>query len=266
MATAKGMGSKSAADKSIAAKSKAAAKPKRPTKPAAAATQSKSAGRAVGSGGSSLERAAGALFGQLKGYTEMVTGGLMDVARVGSAIPMMASDNWLKDLYSKAISPERLSAMADAGHFLRDAREVAGLNLQELATALGLSDTEFLEEVEQGRATLPFDMILRVAALIARHDPIPFILNFLRTYNPALEKRLDYWGITALPKQYERERRFVNLIRQHDILREMSDAEFDRFIGYQGSSINLMLEVMAAEKSANQPKASKPKTDKSKAE
>ena len=253
MTTAKGKATRSAAEKTIAAKSKAAAKPKRPSKSTA-----RTAAPAA-SGGLSLEKAAGALFGQLKGYTDMVAGGLMDVARVGSAIPMMASDNWLKDLYAKAISPERLSAMADAGHFLRDAREVAGLNLQELATALGLSDTELLEEVEQGRATLPFDMILRVAALIARHDPIPFILNFLRTYNPTLEKRLDYWGITALPKQYERERRFVNLVRQHDVLREMSDAEFDRFIGYQASAINLTLEVMASEKSANQNKTRKPK-------
>lgn len=253
MATEKGKTTRSAAEKSIAAKSKAAAKPIRPSKAAPKSATS-------GSGGLSLEKAAGALFGQLKGYTDMVAGGLMDVARVGSAIPMMASDNWLKDIYSKAISPERLLAMADAGNFLRDAREVAGLNLQELATALGLSDTELLEEVEQGRATLPFDMILRVAALIARHDPIPFILNFLRTYNPALEKRLDYWGITALPKQYERERRFVNLVRQHDVLRDMTDAEFDRFIGYQGSGINLTLEIMASEKNAKQPRSHKPKS------
>lgn len=253
MATAKGKTTRTAAEKSITAKSKAAAKPTRPSKASARAATADPAE-------SSREKASGGLLGQLKNYTDIVAGGLLDVARVGSAIPMMASDNWLKDLFSKAVSPERLSAMADAGNFLRDAREVAGLNLQELATALGLSDTELLEEVEQGRATLPFDMILRVAALIARHDPIPFILNFLRTYNPALEKRLDHWGITALPKQFERERRFVNLIRQHDVLREMSDAEFDRFIGYQGSSINLMLEVMASEKSANLPTAHKAKT------
>jgi transcriptional regulator with XRE-family HTH domain len=263
MATQKGKTSKTAAEKVIAAKTKAAAKPARPPRPSKAAAKPaepvKAAPRPTITSGLSLEKAAGALFGQIKGYTDMVTGGLLDVARVGSAIPLMASDNWLKDLYSKAVSPERLSAMADAGSFLRDAREVAGLNLQELSTALGLSDTEFLEEVEQGRATLPFDMILRVAALIARHDPIPFILNFLRTYNPALEKRLDYWGITALPKQYERERRFVNLVRQHDILRDMSDEEFDRFIGYQGSAINLTLEVMASEKRANQDKARKQK-------
>ena len=62
-----------------------------------------------------------------------------------------------------------------------------------------------------------------------------------------------------MPKQYERERRFVNLVRQHDVLRDMSDEEFDRFIGYQGSAINLTLEVMASEKRANQDKLRKQK-------
>lgn len=39
----------------------------------------------------------------------------------------------------------------------------------------------------------------------------------------------------------------------------MSDEEFDRFIGYQGSAINLTLEVMASEKRANQDKLRKQK-------
>ena len=45
----------------------------------------------------------------------------------------------------------------------------------------------------------------------------------MRTYNPQLEKTLEQWGVMALPKQYERERRFVNLYRQHDYLRSLSD-------------------------------------------
>ena len=77
MATAKGKTTRTAADKSIAAKSKAAAKPARPTK-------STTRTAAPAASGLSLEKAAGALFGQLKGYTDMVAGGLMDVARVGS--------------------------------------------------------------------------------------------------------------------------------------------------------------------------------------
>lgn len=192
---------------------------------------------------------ASSLIDQLLGYTSKITGSVIDVVRTGSAIPLMYTDNWLKDLYMKSLDPERLQAMAEAGRFLRDAREVAGLNLQELADLLGLSDPELLEEVESGRATLPFDMILRIAALIARHDPIPFILKFVRTYNPALEKRLEELGVLVLPKQYERERRFVNLLRQHDALRDMSDEEFDRFVNYQGAAVDFTLQVLKAEES-----------------
>lgn len=189
------------------------------------------------------------LLEQLLEYTGRITGSIVDVVKTGSAIPLMYTDNWLKDLYMKSLDPERLRAMAEAGEFLRDARQVAGLNLQELAEALGLKDTELLEEVESGRATLPFDMILRIAALIARHDPIPFILKFVRTYNPALEQRLEEWGVTQLPKQYERERRFTNLLRQHDVLRELSDDEYERFIGYQEKAVEFTLHVMKEERS-----------------
>lgn len=188
------------------------------------------------------------LIDQFFEYTGLITGSIVDVVKTGSAIPLMYTDNWLKDLYMKSVDPERLRAMADAGEFLRDAREVAGLNLQELAEILGLKDAELLEEVESGRATLPFDMILRIAALVARHDPIPFILKFVRTYNPALESRLDGLGILQLPKQYERERRFVNLLRKHDELRDMSDAEFERFVDLQESAVNFSLEVLRARK------------------
>jgi len=188
--------------------------------------------------------ARGSLIDQLLDYTGLITGSIVDVVKTGSAIPLMYTDNWLKDLYMKSMDPERLRAMADAGEILKDAREVAGLNLQELAEILGLKDDELLKEVESGRATLPFDMILRIAALVARHDPIPFILKFVRTYNPALESRLDELGILQLPKQYERERRFVNLLRSQDELRSMNDDEFERFLELQGAAVEFALQVM----------------------
>lgn len=184
------------------------------------------------------------LIDQLLDYTGLITGSIIDVVKTGSAIPLMYTDSWLKELYMKSIDPERLRAMADAGEILKDAREVAGLNLKELAEILGLKDEELLKEVESGRATLPFDMILRIAALVARHDPIPFILKFVRTYNPALENRLDELGILQLPKQYERERRFVNLLRSQDELRSMSEREFERFLDLQAAAVEFSLEVM----------------------
>jgi len=95
---------------------------------------------------------------------------------------------------------------------------------------------------------MPLELMLRSAALLARHDPIPFLVKFMRTYNPAMEKALEQWGVMALPRQYERERRFVNLMRQHDVIRDLSDEEFDRYIHYMESSSNLVLEVMDNEK------------------
>jgi hypothetical protein len=77
----------------------------------------------------------------------------------------------------------------------------------------------------------------------------------MRTYNPALEKALEQWGVLALPKQYERERRFVNLVRQHDKLRALSDEEYERFIDYMDGSCNLVLDVMVKEKEANQARS-----------
>jgi len=52
----------------------------------------------------------------------------------------------------------------------------------------------------------------------------------MRTCNPAPERRLEPWGITALPKQYERERGFVNVYRQQDELPSFGDDEFDRLV------------------------------------
>ena len=72
----------------------------------------------------------------------------------------------------------------------------------------------------------------------------------MRTYNPALEKTLEQWGVLALPKQYERERRFVNLYRQHDVLRGFTDDEYERFIHYMQGSIGLVLDVMQSEQAA----------------
>ena len=191
----------------------------------------------------------GSFFDQVMGFTDQLRAGALDFANVGKFIPLMFSDNWLKGIYSKTLDPERLQAMADAGLFLQDAREVAGLNLQELADAVGLKNAELLEEVEEGRATLPFDTILRLASLVARHDPIPFILKFVRTYNPDLEQRLDEWGILTLPKQYERERRYLNMYRRHDSFRTMSDDQFDRFIEYMDSASTFALSVMTDDQS-----------------
>lgn len=195
------------------------------------------------------------LLDSLRKLTEQIAGGTVDLARNTATLTAMFGESWLRNSLLNTLEPERLEAMAEAGHFLHDARETAGMSLKDLADSLGLSDRGMLEDIESGATIMPLELMLRSAALLARHDPIPFLIKFMRTYNPALEKALEQWGVLALPKQYERERRFVNLVRQHDAIRRMSDDEYDRFIHYMESSGNLVLDVMYKEKRANSPKA-----------
>jgi transcriptional regulator with XRE-family HTH domain len=193
------------------------------------------------------------LLGTLRKLTGQVAGGTLDLARNTATMTAMFGENWLRTNLLNQVEPERLEAMAEAGHFLRDARETAGMSIKELSESLGLADNSVLEDIESGESIMPLELMLRSASLLARHDPIPFLIKFMRTYNPALERTLESWGVLALPKHYERERRFVNLYRQHDILRTLSDEEYDRFISYMESSSNLVLDVMLKEKEANKP-------------
>ena len=191
------------------------------------------------------------LLGSLKKLTGQVAGGTLGLARNTATMTAMFGENWLRSTVLNQLEPERLEAMADAGHFLKDARETAGMSIKDLSESLGLSDKAVLEDIESGATIMPLELMLRSASLLARHDPIPFLIKFMRTYNPALEKTLEQWGVLALPKQYELERRFVNLYRQHDVLRSLSDDEYERFIHYMESSCNLVLDVMQSEKAAS---------------
>lgn len=191
------------------------------------------------------------LLDSLRRLTGQVAGGTFELARNTATMTAMFGETWLRNTVLNQLEPERLEAMADAGHFLRDARETAGMSLKDLSESLGLSDKAVLEDIERGQTIMPLELMLRAASLLARHDPIPFLIKFMRTYNPALEKTLEQWGVLALPKHYERERRFLNLYRQHDVLRGFSDEEYARFLDYMDSSCNLVLDVMNKEKEAN---------------
>lgn len=197
------------------------------------------------------DNAGASFFDSLFKLTGQVAEGTFDLARNTATMTAMFGENWLRSALLNKLEPERLDAMAEAGRFLRDARETAGMSIKELSEMLGLADRSVLEEIESGQTLMPLELMLRSAALLARHDPIPFLIKFMRTYNPALEKTLEQWGVMALPRQFERERRFVNIVRQHDKLRTLSDEEYERFIQYMDSSCNLVLDVMLREKEAN---------------
>ncbi|MFT6052214.1 MAG: transcriptional regulator with XRE-family HTH domain [Halioglobus sp.] len=204
----------------------------------------------------SEDRDSGSILNSLIKLTSQVAGGTIDMAKNTATMTAMFGDGWVRDALLNTFEPERLEAMAEAGRFLHDARETAGLSLKDLGDSLGLSDSSVLEEVESGQSILPLELMLRSAALLARHDPIPFLIKFMRTYNPALEQKLEKWGVLTLPKHYERERRFTNIYRQHDVLRELTDEQHERFVQYMDSSVAFLLDVMQNEIEANKPAGS----------
>jgi transcriptional regulator with XRE-family HTH domain len=135
--------------------------------------------------------------------------------------------------------------MRRGGATLRELREVAGLTLDELGEAIDLDDHTLLEAVENGTALLSFELTLRLAGLLARHDPLPFIMRFTRTYNPELWQMLEAWGVGRLPLQFEREREFINVYRRHDAARKLSDEGFSRVLDFTRAAFELSLHFIA---------------------
>jgi len=142
-------------------------------------------------------------------------------------------------------SQDQLKLMVSAGQSLKDLREVAGLTINELNDALQLKDKSFLEAVENGTATLSFELILRLSALLARNDPIPFILKYSRTYSPETWKLLHDWGAGRLPLQYQREREFINIFRSKDQARQLSDEGYAKVLEFTREAFNMSLHFVA---------------------
>lgn len=145
---------------------------------------------------------------------------------------------------------DQLKVMLAAGRGLKDLREVAGLTVNELAEALDLRDKSVLEAAEEGTATLSFELILRLAALLARNDPVPFILKYTRTYNPEVWRIMNGWGVGKLPLQFEREREFINVYRSNDEARKLSDEGFAEVLKFTRSAFEMSLHFVAQQEAA----------------
>ena len=143
------------------------------------------------------------------------------------------------------LQPERLEMMAETGRYVREMRELAGLTVDELAEALNLEDNTVLEAVEKGTATLSFELILRLASVVARHDPVPFVMRTARTYSPTIWRLLDGWGIGRIPLTLEREREFVNILRRHDASRKISDEGFQHVLTITRGAFDMALHYVA---------------------
>jgi transcriptional regulator with XRE-family HTH domain len=167
--------------------------------------------------------------------------GMVRIARSAGASLRFAETLLLTPEQLRLLSPRQRALMRETGLYLRDLREVAGLTLSDLTKALDLEEQSLIEAIENGTATLSFELILRLAALLARHDPLPLVMRAVRAYHPDLWKALEGWGASQLPVQFERERQFLNLYRRYDQARRLSDRGFDEVLRFTQAAFELAL-------------------------
>jgi len=79
---------------------------------------------------------------------------------------------------------------------------------------------------------------------------LPFIIRFARTYNPRIEQLGESWGASRLAKQFERERKFVNILRRHDNARDLSDEMFNKVMQLTEAAFQLGLEFVEEQQPA----------------
>ena len=167
---------------------------------------------------------------QLRSWTDSVLG----VAGAAADVTLGAAKLMLP-------KPGQRAALARAGAMLRRLREKAGLSLDELGKAIDLKDPALLELVESGKIALPFEIILRLASVLGRNDPISFVMRFTRSYNPDAWRTLESLGIGRLAVQAGREREFANIYRASDAARRLSDAEFAELLKFVQAAFSMAL-------------------------
>ena len=200
-------------------------------KPAADTNHESAAPRAPASGsGSTLVD----LAQQIRSWTDSVLGiaGAAADVTVGAAKMMLPK-------------PGQRPTLAKAGAVLRRMRETAGMSVNEVGAAIDLKDPVLLELVENGKVALPFEIILRLASVLGRNDPISFVMRFTRSYNPDVWKTLEALGIGRLALQAGREREFANIYRASDAARRLSDDEYAEVLKFTAAAFELALAFRA---------------------
>jgi transcriptional regulator with XRE-family HTH domain len=159
-----------------------------------------------------------------------------------------ATDMALTLAQSKITRPGPKAAVAKGAALLRDLREAAGLTLEDLGRALEVDDPSFMGLVENGKVGLPFELILRLTAVLGRNDPVGFVLQMTRGYNPKVWKALEAVGVGHLLVQAGREREFANIYRSHDAARALSDADFAAALAFADAAFSTALAFQARHK------------------
>ena len=137
--------------------------------------------------------------------------------------------------------PGQRRALERAGAVLRRLRETAGLSVDEVGSAIDLKDPALLELVENGKMALPFEIILRLASVLGRNDPISFVMRFTRSYNPDVWHTLENLGIGRFAVQAGREREFANVYRGSDAARRLPDDDFAAVLAFTKAAFELAL-------------------------
>ena len=103
----------------------------------------------------------------------------------GTALGLAGNAADMSLLLAKSkVGPKQRAAIERAGALIKRMRETAGLTAQELGQAINLRDATLLEQAESGRIVLPFEIILRLAAVLGRRDPVAFVMNLTRSLQP----------------------------------------------------------------------------------
>ncbi|HRL74989.1 MAG TPA: helix-turn-helix transcriptional regulator [Candidatus Accumulibacter phosphatis] len=137
------------------------------------------------------------------------------------------------------------AAWARTGAALRAVRETAGLTIAEVGQAIDLKDPTLIEAIENGRLALSFELILRLAAVFGRNDPVGFVMRFTRASNPDLWQTLEALGVGRLVLQTVREHQFVNVYRSNDEARALSDEEFAEILSFTQAAFEMAMALRA---------------------
>ncbi len=150
-----------------------------------------------------------------------------------------ATDMSLALAKGRFTDPKARAAIEAAGSMIRRAREAAGVTTRELGAAIDLSDPDLLERAERGKVALPFEVVLRLAAVLGRNDPVTFALKLTRSYSPELWKVFEDLGVGSLVLQAGRERELANLYRANDAARKLSDADFAEVLRFTAAAFEM---------------------------
>jgi len=152
--------------------------------------------------------------------------------------PMEAAADVLKAMLPALSEP---GVWARTGAALRRVREAAGLTITEVGTAINLKDPSLIEAWENGRIAVPFELVLRLAAVLGRNDPIGFVMKFTRSSNPDLWRALEGLGVGKLLIQSAREREFANIYRGDDEARKLTDKEFAEVLTFTRAAFEMAM-------------------------